>query len=46
MLKKIFASITTIACASLLFPAGTAQAITAAELQAQIDALLVCQGQM
>ena len=38
--KKIIASITTITCAVWLMGPGVAQALTAAELQAQIDALL------
>ena len=39
-LKKIVASITAITCAVWLIGPGTAQALTAADLQAQIDALL------
>ncbi|MFH1462610.1 MAG: hypothetical protein ABIG08_02890 [bacterium] len=40
LLKKIIASVTTITCAVWLMGPGMAQAITAAELQVQIDALL------
>ncbi len=38
--KKIIATITTVTCAVWLVGPGMAQALTAAELQAQIDALL------
>jgi hypothetical protein len=39
-MKKIFAIATTLTVAAMLVGPGTAQALTAAELQAQIDALL------
>jgi peptidoglycan hydrolase-like protein with peptidoglycan-binding domain len=40
LLKKIVATVTTVSCAVWLMGPGVAQAITAAELQTQIDALL------